>query len=283
MNGQTVLFISDMRQVYLADILTKKGYTLRCLDIRNPEKMQEQLAKLSEFLPETKMLILPIPVTKITDQKMFLTILNKNLNQDIMILGGCFTEELRQLLQQRDLRALDFMEDEIVVEENAIATAEGAISELIRKSPYNIKDAKIIVTGYGKCGRALAIRLKALGARVTILARRKEVRKLAKKEGFYAADFAFGPEEAMGTTMVVNTVPAPVVTELILRELPKDAYILDIASAPGGVDFDVARKYGIRADLLLGIPGKYAPMESAYILARAMERFTLMESRKGNA
>lgn len=283
MNGQTVLFISDMRQVYLADILTKKGYTLRCLDIRNPEKMQEQLAKLSEFLPETKMLILPIPVTKITDQKMFLTILNKNLNQDIMILGGCFTEELRQLLQQRDLRALDFMEDEIVVEENAIATAEGAISELIRKSPYNIKDAKIIVTGYGKCGRALAIRLRALGARVTILARRKEVRKLAKKEGFYAADFAFGPEEAMGTTMVVNTVPAPVATELILRELPKDAYILDIASAPGGVDFDVAREYGIRADLLLGIPGKYAPMESAYILARAMERFTLMESRKGNA
>lgn len=283
MNGQTVLFISDMRQVYLADILTKKGYTLRCLDIRNPEKMQEQLAKLSEFLLETKMLILPIPITKITDQKMFLTILNKNLNQDIMILGGCFTEELRQLLQQRDLRALDFMEDEIVVEENAIATAEGAISELIRKSPYNIKDAKIIVTGYGKCGRALAIRLRALGARVTILARRKEVRKLAKKEGFYAADFAFGPEEAMGTTMVVNTVPAPVVTELILRELPKDAYILDIASAPGGVDFDVARECGIRSDLLLGIPGKYAPMESAYILARAMERFTLMESRKGNA
>lgn len=87
----------------------------------------------------------------------------------------------------------------------------------------------------------------------------------------------------MGTTMVVNTVPAPVVTELILRELPKDAYILDIASAPGGVDFDVAREYGIRSDLLLGIPGKYAPMESAYILARAMERFTLMESRKGNA
>lgn len=283
MNGQTVLFISDMRQVYLADILTKKGHTLRCLDIRNPEKVQEQLAKLQDFLPETKMLILPIPVTKLTDQEMLLRILSKNLNRDTMLLGGCFTEELKQLMQQLDLHALDFMKDEIVVEENAIATAEGAISELIRKSPYNIKDAKIIVTGYGKCGRALAIRLKALGARVTVLARRKEIRKEAKKEGFYAADFAFGPEEAMGTTMLVNTVPAPVVTELILRELPKDAYVLDIASAPGGVDFAAAKEIGIRADLLLGIPGKYAPMESAYILARAMERFTLRESRKGNA
>lgn len=283
MSGQTVLFISDMRQVYLADLLTKKGHTLRCLDIRNPENMQEQLMKLREFLPETKMLILPIPVTKITDQKLFYEIINKNLNHDTLILGGCFTAQLKELLQQRDIHYLDFMEDRVVVEENAIATAEGAIAELIRNSPYNVNDAKIIVTGYGKCGKALAIRLKALGARVTVLARRKEVRKEAKKDGFYAADFAFGPEEAMGTTMVVNTVPAPVVSELIIRELPKDAYILDIASAPGGTDFDCAKKLGIHAELILGIPGKYAPMESAYILARAMERFTLKESRKGNA
>ena len=84
---------------------------------------------------------------------------------------------------------------------------------------YNIEEAKIIVTGYGCCGRAVAARLKALGARVTVLARRREVRKLAKKDGFYAADFAFGPEEAMGAAMLVNTVPAPVVTGAIIREL----------------------------------------------------------------
>ena len=35
MNGQTILLISDMRQVYLAEILTKKGMSVRCLDIRN--------------------------------------------------------------------------------------------------------------------------------------------------------------------------------------------------------------------------------------------------------
>jgi Na+-driven multidrug efflux pump len=34
MNGQTILLISDMRQVYLAEILTKKGMSVRCLDIR---------------------------------------------------------------------------------------------------------------------------------------------------------------------------------------------------------------------------------------------------------
>ena len=76
----------------------------------------------------------------------------------------------------------------------------------------------------------------------------------------------------MGAAMLVNTVPAPVVTRVIIKELPRDAYILDIASKPGGTDFACAKEFGIRADLVLGIPGKYAPKESAYILERSMER-----------
>lgn len=128
-------------------------------------------------------------------------------------MGGCFSTEQRELLTGRDIHFLDFMEDTVVTEENAVATAEGTIAELVEKSPYNIDEAKVLVTGYGYCGKAIAKRLGALGARVTVLARRKEARKEAKGDGFYAVDFAFGPEEAMGAAMVVNTVPALVVTE----------------------------------------------------------------------
>lgn len=288
MNRQTILLISDMRQVYLAEILTKKGLNVRCLDIRNNETAPEQLEKLKNFLVEADMLILPIPVSKVPEQKNLNDILNKNLINGTLVLGGCFSKEQVKLLNGRDIHFLDFMEDPIVTEENAVATAEGAIAELVNKSPYNIDEAKIIVTGYGCCGKAIASRLKALGARVTVLARRREARKTAKQDGFYAVDFAFGPEEAMGAAMLINTVPAPVVTRTIIRELPRDAYILDIASKPGGTDFACAKEYGIRADLVLGLPGKYAPKESAYILDRAIERFAEQErmrlkSREGNA
>lgn len=280
MNRQTILLISDMRQVYLAEILTKKGRGVRCLDIRNSNTIREQLEKLSSFLAEADTLILPIPVSKVPEQEMLNDILNKDLTKDTLVLGGCFSGEQKKLLESRGISYLDFMEDAFVTEENAVATAEGVIAELVRQSPYNINEAKIIVTGYGCCGRAIAKRLAALGARVTVLARRREARKQAKQDGFYAVDFAFGPEEAMGAVMLVNTVPAPVVSGLIIRELPKDAYILDIASSPGGCDFACAREYGIRADLLLGIPGKYAPKESAYILDRAIERFTLRNQQR---
>ena len=127
MNRQTILLISDMRQVYLAEIMTKRGLNVRCLDIRNSGTVKEQLEKLKSFLAEADMLILPIPVTKIPEQKMLNDILNKNLTNDTLVLGGCFSTEQQELLERRDIHYLDFMKDEIVTEENAVATAEGVI------------------------------------------------------------------------------------------------------------------------------------------------------------
>ena len=57
MEKQTILFISDMRQVYLAEILTKKGLDVRCLDIRNSETVTEQLVKLRSFQNSHEMII----------------------------------------------------------------------------------------------------------------------------------------------------------------------------------------------------------------------------------
>ena len=280
MGKQTILLIHDMRQVYLAEILTKRGILVRCLDVRNKDTIKEQIQKLKGFLKEAEMLILPIPVSKGMEKEELNEILNRNVSSETLVLGGCFLPEQIAIMERKGIHYLDFMKDEIVKEENAVATAEGAIAEMIQKSPYNIDGAKIIVTGYGFCGKAIAKKLQCLGARVTILARRSEIRKQAKQDGFYAADFSFGPEEAMGAVVLVNTVPAPVVTKLMIKELPRDAYILDIASAPGGTDFACAKESGIAADLVLGIPGRFSPKASAYILARAIERFTLREGKE---
>lgn len=47
----------------------------------------------------------------------------------------------------------------------------------------------------------------------------------------------------------------------------KSAWILDIASGDGGVDYAAARKMGVQAVKLPGLPGKYAPYTSARIIA----------------
>ena len=107
MDRQTILLISDMRQVYLAEILTKKGHNVRCLDIRNRETALQQLEKLKRFLDKADVLILPIPVQKVPEQEIFYDILNKNLEKKTLVMGGCFSTEQRELLTGRDIHFLD--------------------------------------------------------------------------------------------------------------------------------------------------------------------------------
>ena len=101
MDRQTILLISDMRQVYLAEILTKKGHNVRCLDIRNRETALQQLEKLKRFLDKADVLILPIPVQKVPEQEIFYDILNKNLEKKTLVMGGCFSTEQRRSEERR--------------------------------------------------------------------------------------------------------------------------------------------------------------------------------------
>ena len=71
---------------------------------------------------------------------------------------------------------------------------------------------------------------------------------------------------------IFNTIPAMVLPKALLGYVRRDALILDMASAPGGVDYEACKELGISAALLPGLPGKYAPASSAEILAEKIER-----------
>jgi dipicolinate synthase subunit A len=45
-----------------------------------------------------------------------------------------------------------------------------------------------------------------------------------------------------------------------------DVVIIDIASAPGGVDYPTAKELHVNCKLCLGLPGKFAPKSSAAFL-----------------
>ena len=53
-----------------------------------------------------------------------------------------------------------------------------------------------------------------------------------------------------------------------LKRMARDACIIDIASAPGGVDREAARKLGVQAYLCPSLPGIYAPKSSGIRLAQ---------------
>lgn len=69
---------------------------------------------------------------------------------------------------------------------------------------------------------------------------------------------------------IFNTIPAPVIREAEIRLMRPDVTIIDIASAPGGVDFTACKSREINARLCPGLPGAYAPKAAAEILLKAV-------------
>lgn len=271
MDRHTIVFVTDLRQKHLAEEL---GTTKKIVEAKDAVKQPF----LDEMLAVTSTVVFPIPVSKMLTQMPEICHMTKNLKQelkkDVLMIGGIFSDEMKREMSEKNLHWYDLMEDETVTWQNAKITAEAVIAEILRCGHYSIENQKIIITGYGRCARATAHKLISLGAKVTILARNVEARKLARSEGCVAVDFAYGPQEAYGTRTFINTVPAPVVTERIIREMHKDVLLLDIASAPGGCDLDAAQAYGINVISALGLPGRYTTKSSAMVLAEAIRKKT---------
>ena len=75
--------------------------------------------------------------------------------------------------------------------------------------------------------------------------------------------------------IIFNTVPALVLNNTILNSVSSEAVIIDLASPPGGTDFDSAKRLGIKALLAPGLPGKVAPRTAGRILAKILPKLLL--------
>ena len=153
---------------------------------------------------------------------------------------------------------------------NAVPTAEGAIQIAMEELPITLHGARVLVIGYGRLGRALAPRLSALGARVSVAARKYAA--LAWAESFNWGTERIGQLAGWlcGYDLVVNTVPAPVLGEAELEELKPDCLVIDLASKPGGVDFAAAARLGRKVVWALSLPGKTAPVTAGRAIQTAI-------------
>lgn len=171
-----------------------------------------------------------------------------------------------------DGRVIDLWSDEALILDNAALTAEGAIVAAMRASDAAVCDSRCLVIGWGRIGRALTERLVALGARVTVASRSSAGRNRAVERGAEAVDTARIAEDLPGHGLIFNTAPGLVLDEKALQQADGDALIVDLASAPYGVDLSAAWALGLRAWREPGLPGRYCPRSAARALLRAIDR-----------
>jgi dipicolinate synthase subunit A len=72
--------------------------------------------------------------------------------------------------------------------------------------------------------------------------------------------------------VIINTVPKLILKGEKLQHIRKDAFVIDLASLPGGVDLDAANELGLNVLHYLGVPAKTAAITAGQYLYESVKR-----------
>jgi dipicolinate synthase subunit A len=263
------LFIGgDMRQVHAARRL---GRHYDCFiygfDEPLPPAGISALREISKF----KSLVLPLPAT--TDgvhinapyfkQKIPLSVITEGVNAGGTVFCGRICPALEKICAENNLTLVDYFDREELAVMNAVPTAEGCLEIVLRESDYTIFGAAVLLTGYGRITKVLVKYLTALGARVTVAARKYSDLAWAEIMGCQAVLLA-GLDDSLGKfDVIINTVPVQIFDAEQTRRFKPDCLVVDLASKAGFEDMAGV----IHA---LSLPGKVAPITAGNIIAETI-------------
>ena len=237
----------DARQAAAARALARAGYS-----VGGPE-----MIAVADYI------LLPLPLDAARTP---LAELLRAARPGTLALGGMLSVEAKAIAAEAGVELVDYFAREELAVANAVPTAEGAVQIAMEELPVTIHGARVLVLGFGRLGKLLAHRLNALGARVSVAARKWADLAWAEAYGYGDEQIERLDGYLCGYDLVVNTVPVRVLDAERLADLRPGCLVIDLASKPGGVDFEAAVRQGVRAIWALSLPGKVAPVTSGKII-----------------
>ncbi len=270
------LFVGgDERQAFAAEYIKSCGNTV---------SFACTYEALKKAIPLADIIVLPLPLTRDgkhinSDPENGLITLEELiflLRDGITVTGGMIDNEIAQTISCKGVTLYDYYKSEALAILNSVSTAEGVIYELIGNGKINLQGSKTLVTGYGKAASAICKLLYSFGSEVVVAARSERDHAAAKAHNCKVVQLYDIHNLKCDFDFVVNTVPALVIDEKVICKLKKDCFMLEIVSAPYGIDFDAAEKYGIRVKKAPSLPGRISPKSAGEAIAQ-----TILNIEKG--
>ena len=188
----------------------------------------------------------------------------ENINPDTLFFTGLKTNKLLKLIPHSQL--ISFLDDKEVEDANNSLTVDGTLDDI-----SHVKNNNVCILGYGTLGKELYLRLKENGINTYVISRPKELIIKDNVTEFYPLNNENISKVFKLVDVVINTIPYNIIPEdaLNCKYVP---YILDIASAPYGINQEVVKKYEhVKYHLYPGIPSKFAPEEASKILLKSLK------------
>lgn len=273
----------DLRSLKLIELLQKDGFIVYTYGFELAEEISNntkiKICKdLKSALDKSKVIIGPIPFS--SDRQNLLTPFSENKIsvsdfldsiEGKIVIGGNFSEEIRKKFEAKNVEYIDLIKREEFSVLNAISTAEGTIEIMIRETQRTIHGSKILVMGFGRVGKVLSDKLAGIGADVYCEARKNEDIAWIKTYGYKPVKLSELDDYLNQFEIIINTIPFQILDEKRLELVKKDTVLIDLASNPGGIDRNAAKKNKLKLIWALSLPGKVAPITSAEFIKETLD------------
>lgn len=274
----------DNRNIKLSILLAKEKNIVYTYGLEKAEEIKDNqkiniCTDLKEILEKADNIISAIPFSKdgkninmpYSEEKIAIQDCIKLMKNKVLI-AGQISEETKDIAQKNNCKIIDIMKKEEIVILNTIATAEGTIQILMENTDTILQGLKVLILGFGRVSKTLAQKLQQLQMEVTCAARKETDIAWIETYGYNFININNINEKFSEYDVIINTVPAQIITEKEMEYISKKTILIDLASYPGGVDFEKAKEKNLKVIWALGIPGKVAPETSAIFIKREIEK-----------
>jgi dipicolinate synthase subunit A len=173
-----------------------------------------------------------------------------------------YSQRIKEILDNKNVTIYRYFDDELLAIKNAMLTAEGTLAEIIKNTTLSLKEINTLVLGFGRVGKSVVKLLCDNGCKVSVATNDEAENALAHlfTENVYKTKDIIN---YIGNfTVIVNSIPFLILKGEILNKISKDCFIIDLASKPGGIDYNQSQLLGLKTLHLLGVPGNFTPQTS---------------------
>ena len=150
------------------------------------ELLEKGISVVSSPAPDVKYLLLPVPSFEADGRVKGGGVLEHilaDLPENITVIGGNLDHPALQ-----GYATIDLLKDPYYVAQNAYITADCALRVAGRRLQTIFRGCPILVIGWGRIGKCLAAQLLALGADITVAARKESDRAILQALGYRSVD-----------------------------------------------------------------------------------------------
>lgn len=266
----------DLRLCSLAKMISKDKNTVSVFAMENSKEIMEdktikKCESIEEAIEKSEIIVGSIPFlksngemyTSFSDKIIRVEEFTKKKYKDKIFIAGNISNLAKEKLEKSYERVIDIMKKEELVILNTIATAEGTIEVAIQNTDTIIHGSNVLILGFGRVAKEVANKFHGLSAKVTCAARKNTDLAWIKTLGYEAVNINKLSEDLKKYDIIINTVPQMIIDKEEMQFMRQNVLLIDLASSPGGININDAKKMNLKFVWALALPGKVAPVTSA--------------------